>query len=99
MIAAPEHKFNFAANYHHKRFSIGTSIQYIGGLLTQLPSQGHPDGQVENFVLWNAHASYRIWKGLWCHIKADNLLAQEYEINYGFPMPRTTLMSGVSWGF
>ena len=99
IIAAPEHKLNVAAHYHHKRFTIGTSIQYIGGLLTQLPSQGNPDGQVENFVLWNAHASYRIWKGLLCHIKADNLLAQEYEINYGFPMPRTTLMGGVSWGF
>lgn len=97
-LAAPEHKLNVALRYHHERFRIGTDIQYVAGLYTTLPSNS-ASGLTSNFVLWNAHASYRIWKGLWANLKADNLLAQKYEINKGFPMPKTTIIGGFSWNF
>ena len=29
-------------------------------------------------------------------VRGENLLAQHYEINEGFPIPKTTLMSGVN---
>ncbi len=92
-VAAPEHKLNIALRYHHERFRIGTDMQYIHGLYVATGAQE----KKENYLLWNAHAAYRIWRGLWVHVKADNLLAQEYEINLGFPMPRTTVMGGVRW--
>ena len=91
-LAAPEHKLNVGIGYNDNKFRIGTNIQYIAGLYTML----NPATK-ENFVLWNAHFSYNIWKGLWANIKADNLLNQEYEINAGFPMPKTTIMGGFSW--
>ncbi len=94
-LAAPEHKLYVALNYHHERFRIGTDLQYIHGLYTAVGT--NPEQQ--NFALWNAHASYRIWRGLWANIKADNLLAQQYEINKGFTMPRTVVMGGFSWTF
>lgn len=93
--AAPEHKLNVALTYHHDRFRVGTDVQYINGLY--LTTGSNP--QKENYVLWNAHAAYRIWKGLWVNIKADNLLAWQYQTIIGFPMPRTTVMGGVKWGF
>lgn len=34
---------------------------------------------------------------LW--VKGDNLLAQCYEINAGYPMPRATFMAGVNVSF
>jgi iron complex outermembrane receptor protein len=34
---------------------------------------------------------------LWA--RGENLLAQKYEINEGFPMPKATVMSGVSVNF
>ena len=98
-IAAPEHKLNLSLNYHHERFRIGTSAQYVAGLYLQAPKAPDDNGISTHFVLWNAHFDYRIWKELWCHVKADNLLAQEYEINLGYPMPRTTVMCGASWTF
>mgnify|MGYP002623989172 CR=1 FL=1 len=87
VVAAPEHKLNVSVGYHHDRFRVGTSAQYIAGLYTAVGAAE----QKEDFVLWNAHAAYRIWKGLWANIQADNLLGTEYEINAGFPMPRTTV--------
>lgn len=35
--------------------------------------------------------------GLW--LKGENLLAQRYEINQGYPMPRATVMAGVNLSF
>ena len=97
-VAAPEHKLNFGLMYHHDKFRIGTDIQYIAGLYTSLATASSP-AKKQNFVLWNAHADYHIWKGLWVYVKAYNLLAQQYEINAGFPMPRTTIMGGATWTF
>ena len=94
-IAAPEHKLCVSLRYHHERFRIGTDLQYVHGLYTQVGD----NAKTEHFALWNAHAAYRIWRGLWVNVKADNLLAQKYEINAGFPMPRTTLMGGFNWSF
>lgn len=94
-IAAPEHKLNLSLNYHHERFAVGTSLQAIFGLYKQVGE----NPLKEDFVLWNAHASYRIWKGLWAQLRAENLLAQEYEINLGFPLPKTTIIGGLEWKF
>lgn len=56
-------------------------------------------GSKQNFVLWNAHAAGRIWRELWVTLTADNLLGTEYEINAGFPMPKTTVMAGLQFAF
>ncbi len=97
-LAAPEHKFNLSVGYHHDRFRVGSSLQCISGLYTALATKEAPAVK-ESFVLWNANASVRIWRELWANVKADNLLGQEYEINAGFPMPKTTVMGGISWTF
>ncbi|MBP5259077.1 MAG: TonB-dependent receptor [Paludibacteraceae bacterium] len=97
-LAAPRHKVNLQLGYHHERFRIGTSVQYIAGLYTALATADIPAVE-QHFLLCSAHASVRIWKGLWAQVKADNLLAQDYEINAGFPMPKATVMGGFNWTF
>lgn len=98
ILAAPEHKLNIALLYHHDRFRVGTSVQYIHGLYTVLATPSAP-AQRQNFVLWDAHAAVRIWRQLWATLRADNLLVQNYEINAGFPMPPTTVLAGLNWSF
>ncbi|MBQ2540079.1 MAG: TonB-dependent receptor [Paludibacteraceae bacterium] len=98
VLAAPEHKLNISLAYHHDRFRIGTNIQYIHGLYTQLPATGD-QGRQQNFCLWSAHAAGRLWRELWLTLTADNILGTEYEINAGFPMPRTTVMAGLQFAF
>ena len=38
-------------------------------------------------------------KGMQLWVRGENLLAQSYEINLGYPMPKATLMAGVHLSF
>lgn len=94
VIAAPEHKLYAGANFSEGRWNVSTGLQYIAGLYTQTDPVA-----TENFVLWNVRASFRAtrWLDIWA--RGENLLAQRYEINAGYPMPRATVMAGVNLNF
>ena len=55
--------------------------------------------QKEDFCLLNASVTYNVAKGLSLWLRGENLLAQSYEINLGYPMPRATFMGGINWNF
>lgn len=95
VIAAPEHKLYAGANFSHGRWNVSTGVQYVEGLYT---SVGENENK-ENFVLWNLRASFRACKWLDIWARGENLLAQEYEINAGYPMPRATVMAGFNLNF
>ncbi len=67
-------------------------MQYLGGLYTEVGN----NEQKENVCLVNASVSYAVTKnfGLW--VRGENLLAQRYELNLGYPMPRATFMGGMN---
>ena len=90
VIAAPEHKLYAGANFTKGRWSVSTGLQYIAGLYTVVGDSP----QQEDFVLWNLRGSFRICKGLNIWVRGENLLAQKYEINAGYPMPRATVTGG-----
>ena len=90
VIAAPEHKLYAGANFTKGRWSVSTGLQYIAGLYTAVGD----NPQQEDFVLWNLRGSFRIYKWLNIWVRGENLLAQKYEINAGYPMPRTTVTGG-----
>ena len=94
VIAAPEHKLYAGVNFSKGRWNISTGVQYIAGLYTAI------DPVVkEYFTLWNLRASFRAtnWLGIWA--RGENLLAQRYEINAGYLMPRATVMAGININF
>lgn len=94
VIAAPEHKLYAGANFSQGRWNVSTGLQYIAGLYTQTDPV-----VTEDFVLWNVRASFRAtrWLDIWA--RGENLLAQQYEINAGYPMPRATVMAGLNVHF
>lgn len=94
VVAAPEHKLYAGANFSYARWNLSTGIQYISGLYTQTEPV-----MTEDCVLWNIRASFRIsrWLDIWA--RGENLLAQKYEINAGYPMPRATVMAGINVNF
>lgn len=49
--------------------------------------------------MWNLRASFRTTKWLDIWMRGENLLAQKYEINAGYPMPKATVMGGVNINF
>lgn len=95
VIAAPEHKLYAGANFSHRRWNVSTGIQYVEGLYT---SVGENENK-ENFVLWNLRTSFRACKWLDIWTRGENLLAQKYEINAGYPMPGATVMAGFNLSF
>ena len=94
VVAAPEHKLYAGANFSYKKWNISTGLQYLAGLYTQTDPEIR-----ENFMLWNVRASFEFtrWLSIWT--RGENLLAQKYEINAGYPMPRATVMAGCNIKF
>lgn len=94
VIAAPEHKLYAGTSFSRGRWNVSTGLQYIAGLYTQTDPV-----VTEDFVLWNLRATFRVnrWLDIWAC--GENLLAQKYEINAGYPMPRATVMAGINLNF
>ena len=95
VIAAPEEKFFAGLNYHRDRWAINTGVQWIRDLYTVVGD----NPLKESFVLWNADVNYKIADFATLYVKGENLLAQKYEINAGFPMPKATFMGGIHLSF
>lgn len=94
IIAAPEHKLYTGVYFSHGRWNISTGLQYIAGLYTQTDPV-----LTEEFVLWNLRASFQVSRQIDIWARGENLLAQHYEINAGYPMPRATIMAGFNINF
>lgn len=96
VIAAPEHKLYAGVNFIRGKWRMDSGVQYIKGLYTNTKPETQ---RKENFVLWNAQGSYHVCPFATLFFKLENILAQRYEINEGYPMPRTTFMAGVTLSF
>lgn len=95
VVAAPDYKGFLGADYHCNKLTVNAGLQYIGGLYTAVGN----DKQKENFCLLNLSVSYALTRNLALWARGENLLAQSYEINLGYPMPRATMMGGVNVNF
>jgi len=49
--------------------------------------------------LWNLNGSYHLSRFATLFVRGENLLAQHYEINAGYPMPKATVMGGINMTF
>ena len=85
VLASPEHKLYGGVNFRKGRWSASTGIQYVKGLYTDLDA-----ATKENFVLWDMQGSFKATNYLSFYVRGENLLAQRYEINAGYPMPKAT---------
>ena len=96
VLASPEHKLYAGANFSRKRWMVAAGVQYVEGLYTAVA----PNAEIqENFVLLNLRASFRVNRRLTIYARGENLLAQRYEINAGYPMPRATAFGGIKLNF
>ena len=95
LVAAPKHKLYAGVDFSRGRWNVSTGIQYVGGLYTVVGEYE----STEDFVLWNLRASFRVLQCLDVWARGENLLAQQYEINAGYPMPRATVLAGFNVNF
>ncbi len=95
VVGAPTYKGFLGAHYRYNRWAVISGLQYISGLYTAV-GEGE---QKENFWLLNATVSYQLVPQVRLWARGENLLAQSYEVNLGYPMPRATFMGGVNISF
>ena len=94
IIAAPEGSVYVGADFRHSKWFATLGLQHVENLYTAV----EPDTK-ENFWLLNASVTYTATCNISLWARGENLLAQKYEINLGYPMPRATFMGGVSVRF
>ena len=94
VLGAPEHKFYAGAMFSKNRWTVSTGLQYVANPYTNVDHV-----QTEDFILWNINGSFKVteWFDIWA--RGENLLAQRYEINAGYPMPKATIMAGINVKF
>lgn len=90
IVGAPEYKGYIGANCHYGKWSIAAGLQQLSGLFTEVGA----NERKENVTLLNATFNYHVNRNLALWVKGENLFAQKYEINAGYPMPRATFMAG-----
>ena len=90
LTAAPKHKLYVGADWQLCRFILHSGLQWIDGLHT-----AENNAATENFWLWDLTVTLRLCRQLKVFVHGENLLAQHYEVNASFPMPRATVMAGV----
>lgn len=95
LAAAPKYKGYFGGMFTSGAFNANVGVQQVCGLYT---SNG-ANAEKETFTLLNATVGYRVSPLLRLWVKGDNLLAQKYEVNAGYPMPRATVMGGFQLEF
>ena len=95
IVAAPEATCYLGIDYHHDKWLATLGAQYVNHLYTAVGD----NETKKNFCLLDASVTYAATKALSLWVRGENLLAQKYEINLGYPMPRATFMGGVSVNF
>ena len=90
VVATPKHKLYGGADFSTGRWLLSTGVQWINHLTTQVTPI-----TTASYVLWNARVTYKVLPWLNIYTIGENLLAQKYEVNYGYPMPRATMIGGV----
>ena len=95
VLASPELTAYAGANYRCGKWLATLGLQYINNLYTAVGANEKKD----SFVLLDASVTYAVTHNISLWARGENLLAQKYEINLGYPMPRATFMGGVNVNF
>ncbi len=94
VIAAPQQQYNVSANYGYKIWSFNISTQHIEKLYTSTQPE-----KIQNYTLVNARLAVKPHKNFELFVAGNNLLNQNYEINYGYVMPGIYYNAGINVQF
>ncbi len=94
VLAAPRQQINFIVNYNYYPVNINLSLQHIDKLYTSLQQE-----ITQNYTLLNARVSARVYKNISLYFMANNILDEDYEINFGYPMPGINFFGGAKFEF
>ncbi|MBN1950791.1 MAG: TonB-dependent receptor [Bacteroidales bacterium] len=94
VLAAPRQQFNLMAVYQYKVLTLNLSLQHIDRLYTSV----NPE-TTQSYTLLNARINAQLIKNFSAFLALNNLLNEEYEINYGYPLPGINFNLGIKLSF
>jgi iron complex outermembrane receptor protein len=90
LLAAPRQQANLSVYYRYRIFDLYCSAQHIDKLYTSVD-----ENTTQSYTLVNVKLSAQILKYMQVYIMGNNLLNQDYEINYGYPMSGAIVFAGL----
>jgi len=94
MPATPEHNLFLSGNYYFNKFHFNLKLQNIFNLYNET---GQGVEVIESaYQVLGARIGYQATKSVKIYMSGHNLLNQDYQVNYGYPMPGTTVFAGVN---
>jgi outer membrane cobalamin receptor len=91
-VSSPVHQLFMGGLYKMEKLSVSLNVQHIAKLYTWIGTQYY---QSENYTLLNSNIGYRFNRNFELFLSGENLLDQEYQMQYGYPMPGITFFGGV----
>ena len=95
VVGAPTATGYVGLDYRQRRWFATLGVQHIEDLYTAVGE----DEQTEDLWLLNASATYTLTRSFSLWVRGENLLAQSYQLNLGYPMPHATFMGGLTLRF
>jgi len=95
LSATPEHNIFISGNFHWKRFVFNLKLQNIRNLYNE-NQDGVIDIIEDSYYVLGAKINYSALEYLNFFFSADNLLNEEYQIHYDYPMPGMSFMTGIN---
>lgn len=93
--ATPGHSLFLSATCKFRNFRLQMKLQDIFDLVND-NGEGSYEVIEESYHLLGTRISYRVNRFVDIYVQAHNLLNQQYQINFGYPMPGVAVYGGLS---
>lgn len=91
-FSSPGNKASFYVNYKYENLSLSINGTYI----SKLYGKDYKEQKLSNVRLISATASYKVFNFLTTSLSGENLLNQDYEFMFGYPMPKRNFTFNLS---
>lgn len=96
-VGAPGTQLLLGGQYRAGKFEVMSSLMVVGDLYTKVMPANEMVS--EDFANLTAKITYRPVKQVTLFVSGENLLNEEYQLQYGYPMPGATLFTGMNINF
>jgi len=97
LAATPEHNLFLSGRYQYEKWNFLLKLQNIFNLYNET---GEGVEVIEkHYHLLGARIGYRATSFMDLFLVGNNLLNQEYQVNFGYPMPGISMMCGINFKF
>jgi outer membrane cobalamin receptor len=93
---APKHQLYTGVVTDLGKLRVAANFKAVSGLYTLVDAADPAGDIIESYGIVDAKVMYDVLHGLEIFVAGKNLLNQDYQTVYGYPMPGISVMGGIS---